>query len=391
MRKYNYLCENSFEYMTTSESHKELSRVPRTISENYNGENLDILFEAGGTIMSDIIIYAGATQMKDLFGETWFSMDDFCKTMGYTRTKLQKKLTEEQKVSVFGNIKPTYMTEQNGHKIEHPIETVFESALYKLGSGNLSVAYSQNRTTKYKFIQILDSFEIRDNFISQKKTKRLYSVHLSKDLINTLFNGYNLIDLKDYRSLPNRKGYRKFYLNLAKMIFLIKYKVKKGENPSFTVNVDDLAKIFDVNIVNNHDRKKKVISILNAINKNLMKTRFNYEFIKGEGEKWAYTIKFTFDEETLQYFDEKVKAVISTQFQEQLRAIFLRIKGIPVYEHYKYSESLSFGTGALYQEFRDWIYSDANKEEKIEAYCSAFTNVMQRAPKDKKVNLAEIL
>lgn len=377
--------------MSQAESHNQLSRVPRTISENYNGENLDILFEAGGTIMSDIIIYAGATQMKDLFGETWFSMEDFCKTMGYTRTKLQKKLTEEQKASVFGAIKPTYLTEQNGHKIEHPIETVFESALYKLGSGNLNIAYSQNNSTRYKFIQILDSFEIRDNFISQKKTKRLYSVHLSKDLINTLFNGYNLIDLKDYRSLPNRKGYRKFYLNLAKMIFLIKYKVKKGENPSFTINVNDLAKIFDVNIVNNHDRKKKVVSILNAINKNLMKTKFNYEFIKAEGEKWAYTIKFTFEEETLKYFDEKVKAIISTQFYEQVRGLFLKTKGIPVYDYYKYSESLTFGNGALYQEFMDWLYSEQDKEEKIEAYCSAYMNVMQKSPKKRIVNLSEIL
>ena len=37
--------------------------------------------------------------------------------------------------------------------------------------------------------------------------------------------------LKDYRNLPNRKGYRKFYLNLAKMIYLIKYKIDQGQAP----------------------------------------------------------------------------------------------------------------------------------------------------------------
>ena len=43
------------------------------------------------------------------------------------------------------------------------------------------------------------------------------------------------VELKDYRNLPNRKGYRKFYLNLAKMIYLIKYKIDQGQAPYFTV------------------------------------------------------------------------------------------------------------------------------------------------------------
>lgn len=91
--------------MVNAEQYKELSRVPRTLSEPYNGDNLDLFIESGGTIMHDIIIFAANTQMKDLFGDLWFSMDDFCKVMGYDRTKLQRKLTEEQKVKTFGAIK----------------------------------------------------------------------------------------------------------------------------------------------------------------------------------------------------------------------------------------------------------------------------------------------
>ena len=85
--------------------------------------------------------------------------------------------------------------------------------------------------------------------------------------MNTLLTEYNLLELKDYRNLPNRKGYRKFYLNLAKMIYLIKYKIDQGQAPYFTVTVDQLAKEFDVTVKDNHDRKKKVTSILNGINK----------------------------------------------------------------------------------------------------------------------------
>ena len=94
--------------------------------------------------------------------------------------------------------------------------------------------------------------------------------------MNTLFTEYNLLELKDYRKLPNRKGYRKFYLNLAKMIYLIKYKADHGQQPYFTTTVDQLADVFEVAVKNNHDRKKKVTSILNAINKKLERTKFQF-------------------------------------------------------------------------------------------------------------------
>lgn len=203
--------------------------------------------------------------------------------MGYERTKLQRKLTEKQLDFLFSNQRPVYITEQNGQKIEHPIENTFEAALYRLGTSNLSVAYAMNGKTQYKFIQILDRFEIKDDFGTKKRTKRNYNVHLSKDLMNTLLTEYNLLELKDYRNLPNRKGYRKFYLNLAKMIYLIKYKIDQGQAPYFTVTVDQLAKEFDVTVKDNHDRKKKVTSILNGINKKLERTKFQYQYIKGKG------------------------------------------------------------------------------------------------------------
>ena len=78
--------------MKESNTQKELSRVPRTLSESSNTKVLEVLFDAGGTVMSDIIIYVASSQMKDLFGDCWFSINDFCEVMGYERTKLQRKL-----------------------------------------------------------------------------------------------------------------------------------------------------------------------------------------------------------------------------------------------------------------------------------------------------------
>ena len=347
--------------MVETEQYKELSRVPRTLSEPYNGDNLDLLIESGGTIMHDIIIFAANEQMKDLFGDTWFSMEDFCKVMGYERTKLQRKLTDEQKQKTFGAIKPIYKTEYEGEQIEHPIETFFESALFSLGKNTLSVAYNANGATRYKFIPILDSFEIKDNFATKKRTRRMYKVNLSSELKNMMFNGYNLIDLKDYRSLPNKRSYRRFYLNLSKMIFLIKHKIQAGREAEFVTTVDELSRYFDINIANNHDRKKKVTTILNAINKNLTQTKFEYEFVKKENEKWAYSIRFRFSEDTLKYFDEKAKAIITTQYYEGLKDAFLHKKGIPVYETYKYKDAFLFGSGNYNEDFMNWAISDEDR------------------------------
>ena len=72
-RKSLYLQTNG-KIMVETEQYKELSRVPRTLSEPNNGANLDLLIESGGTIMHDIIIFAANTQMKDLFGDMWFSI-----------------------------------------------------------------------------------------------------------------------------------------------------------------------------------------------------------------------------------------------------------------------------------------------------------------------------
>ena len=46
--------------MKEENKQKELSRVPRTLSESSNSKVLEVLFDAGGTVMSDIIIYVAS-------------------------------------------------------------------------------------------------------------------------------------------------------------------------------------------------------------------------------------------------------------------------------------------------------------------------------------------
>ena len=78
------------------------------------------------------------------------------------------------------------------------------------------------------------------DFKTKKSTKRLYSAVVSPEIKNFMFSLYNLLELQDYRSLPSR--YRYFYLELSKMVYLIKYKTTKNEAPFYVLTVDQLAK-----------------------------------------------------------------------------------------------------------------------------------------------------
>ena len=69
-------------------------------------------------------------------------------------------------------------------------------------------------------VQILKRFDIMTDFKTKKSTKRLYSAVVGPEIKNFMFSLYNLLELQDYRSLPSR--YRYFYLELSKMVYLIK-------------------------------------------------------------------------------------------------------------------------------------------------------------------------
>ena len=129
-------------------------------------------------------------------------------------------------------------------------------------------------------------------------------------------------------------------------------------------------------------------SILNGINKKLERTKFQYQYIKGKGEKWPYTVQFFFDQETLEYFDEKIKAILTSQYHDALKSCFLlNKKGIPVSRHYQYKDFFKLGTGEYYHEFTAWLYSEEDKEIKENIYRDIYIKVVGIRPEDLAVNL----
>ena len=361
---------------------KDLIRVPRVLGESYNSALIERLYSTGGSVMLDLIIYLGSYYMRDLFGEYWFSVADFCKRMGYTQSNLQRRLTQAQLTELFGSkVPPTYMTtDGNGRTINHPIETIFEAALYKLGLENISYpATGNDGATSYHFVQILKRFDIKTDFTTKKSTKRLYSAVLSPEIKDLMFSLYNLLELSDYRNLPSK--YRYFYLEISKMIYLIKYKIRNNEPPFYALTVDQLAKKFNVQIQDTKDRKKKVAIILRTMNKYLQYTNFNFSFVKGKNEKWAYTVMFSFPEETLEYFNEGEIASVTKKFYRNLLWLYAEVShpDIPVSERNTLVKEIE-DDGDLYGEFLLWANSSEDSQKKKDLYINDFIAVCGRRP-----------
>jgi hypothetical protein len=73
---------------------KQFSRVPSTLTDQ---RNYDLLSTNNSSLLVDFIVYLSDTQMQNLFGDNEFSIDDFCKKMGYERTNLQRKITSKER------------------------------------------------------------------------------------------------------------------------------------------------------------------------------------------------------------------------------------------------------------------------------------------------------
>lgn len=78
------------------------------------------------------------------------------------------------------------------------------------------------------------------------------------------------------------------------MIYLIKYKIKTGDAPSYRLTVDQLAKLFNLNFEENKERKRNVTKVLKGINEHLRFTNFQFKYVKGANDKWAYTVDLNF-------------------------------------------------------------------------------------------------
>lgn len=354
-----------------------MSRIPRAILCKENEEAVKQLCSISN-IALDLIVYVSHQKMKDLFGDTYFSCEDFCRAMGYNRTNLQRRLTPEQMKDYLGRTEVIYTP--LGETVSHPIETLFEAVMYKMTKENIVIPLEKNGETSFSGVQILTDFRIADNFKTRKLTKRLYMPVVSAKLKELLFKNYNLLELNDYRVIPNEKGYRLFYLHLTRMVSLVRYKIEKGEVPEFTMTVDELAGIFCLTQKEKRQRKVKVTRILTLINDRISAAKFGFEYIRGKNERYAYTVRFSFPGSTLDYFNEEFRSVFTKKFYGAVTSYYLTVV-VGVHPAVAYKEYASIKADeARNTEFLEWFFSDRDKEEKKRLYRSLFEKTFGCCP-----------
>ena len=94
-------------------------------------------------------------------------------------------------------------------------------------------------------------------------------------------------------------------------------------------------------------------------------TNFNFSFIKGEHDKWAYTVLFSFPQDTLRYFDEGQYAVVTKRFYKRQLWLYVELAypEIELESNGKKVKELESDKD-LYGEVLQWAISSENIEKK---------------------------
>lgn len=379
--------ENSNVIVTDS---KELTRVPNPFVNSY--QTIEQSFGIQSILITDLMIFLANGQLKNIFGDITFDVDTFCKKMGYTRANLQRKLSEEDKKLIYatGQSLPVYQNITGTHTIENYIETALWHATQKrlmLQKNYHPKDNSKTVTTGFIGVTLLEGFDINSDFSSKKRTKKTYTVRLGSGIKDYLLTEYNLIELKDYRNIPNITGFKLFYLYLCRIRILLQYKKQKSEDPIFDVSVDALAKVFDYQFAEPKDRKKAIKNTLDKINNYLAIGKFGYQFT-GTGRA-KYIVRFTFSNEVIEYFDEKTKAYFFNQLYQAISSEYVgKIHPeIPIRERAKVFEEIlttfSYDKQLTEREkFWEWFYSEDDRNIKEHIYNKVYYDIFKLTPDD---------
>ncbi len=293
---------------------KELARIPQSLGFDHNA--LTRTYGNEGVLIRDILIFVSKCQMKNLFGEVEFSMADFCREMGYNRTTLQRTL------QIFKE-NPQMIPEVDGLKMD----SLFEYALFRALKEKVVFRRRRENRDTIESISIIDEINIQYQRHTQKRTKRIYSIKLGAKVLDYLFTEYNLIDFNDYKGLSSQQisvtgSMRNFYIFMARVISHVKFLRKQGRPEQFVLSVDDLCEIFSVCIDTPKNKKIYITRTLKTLKKSISNLQFDWKYIKN-GTKYAYFVEFQFPAETLDYFDEQLKATFFKSLYESLKEIFI--------------------------------------------------------------------
>lgn len=356
-------------------SKKELTRIPQSVASNF--KEMQNTYGKLSPIVTDLMIYLANQQMDSIFDDITFTLDDFCDKMGHPKKELQRRMTEEERKDVLGSTIAVYKNKTG----EQVLENRFELALWLATQRNIMMSRVNSKGDYiYTGVQIIKSFEIGVDYSTQKSQKKKYLVVLGAMLKDFLLTNYNLIELKDYRSIPNYEGYRDFYLYLSRIIVVVKYKKKLQEESKFIMSVDELCNIFGSKRTRNDDKKKFVTKTLNKIRDLIEYAKFDYEYVHA-GHRYKYHVQFDFADETLEYFDEKIKAqffkALLNEFETEFTNYYFH--AIPhmqrALEFRRMMDEKDMEHKHSRKTFIEWLFSEEDGDQKMKKYKEVFFKI----------------
>jgi hypothetical protein len=329
---------------------KALARVPQDMA--FDTDAMTLQFQRQAGLIRDVCMYVVRRQFttKDIFNNITFTMDEFCREMGYNKSELYRRL------DIWNNkLKPPKLVDG------HECDGLFEYALYRATTEKVIFhRWSKERNPVINTYEIFKSLEILYDRTTEKTTKRTYSIVLSSNIIDSAFARFFVIDYDDYKALAVKSSdatgsYRNFYIFFARMVAIAKNK----KQHTYITSVNELAKVFNYE---SSDPKHLKLSVKRALDKiqGKVKHPYSYKFISNPNpankSKLQYHVVFSFSDELLEFYEEKLLTYFWTKLREKA--------------YYSYSYSIkntnSFvGKGVSTQDdFYEWWFSDEKKEEK---------------------------
>lgn len=382
---------------------KELSRIPQGL--NYNPDALFRVFGRESDIIRDLLVIASNQYSKDVFGNTILTIDDFT-NLGHKRTELQRVIPEYSKYSkeeiqnlIIERRKQLGIDDTNNYTViemsrfvdsandkisvhpflgDHLCISKLDYALYRAYTEALRITRKSGDELITSEVKIIGSLKISS---LNRVSKRKYQINVSSSWLNSLFNEYHLIDIKDYKSLQSGRmittaSYRNFYLFIGRIISQIRYLVKEEKGNSYIASIDDLCSIFNVDFKTPKNKKAYIKKALNDIKDSVSHSKFEWDFVNNN-TKYSYFVEFKFDDDTLNYFDEKLKAVVLETFHKEAKTVFISLNRSKIQDHW--SEEKRGDSIFNADDFYKWLgNNDEDKEIKEKLLKDAHDKVLRR-------------
>jgi hypothetical protein len=330
---------------------KSLTRVPQDMAFDTDAMNLQFQRQAG--LIRDLFLFVVKRQFtaKDIFSNITFTVEEFCTEMGYNKSELHRRLdiwTDK--------LKPPKLIDG------HECDGLFEYALYRATTEKIIFnRWSKNGNPTINTYEIFKSLEILYNRTTEKITKRTYSVILSPGIMDAAFARFFVLDYEDYKMLAAKSSdatgsYRNFYIFFARMIGI----TKNNKQHTYITTINELARVFGYDSSDPKHLKQSVKRALDNIQKKV-KHPYSYKFVSNPDtaskSRLQYHVLFSFSDELLELYEGKLITYFWHRLQEKAYYSYS-------YHHGKDADNFVKKENIKKEEFYQWWFSDAEKEEK---------------------------